>query len=193
MGQHPTMKERQVYCWEVASAGTQKTKPKNCICCGSEIDDSYLTEYHVLHGFEVLLLKMRKRSKRNGLKRFFCLPLQGMRNWKSNKVFLQGKTVGYHTCVLSQTFNEIFKRFCLFRQSGWGTKDKKIKIKKCLFNIKSIMNACCYTACRMLIPCIAGTPRYTRYGPGIHWGWFCWFCWQEDNSSSLKVSTLETA
>lgn len=66
-------KERQVSCWEVASAGTRRTRPKNCIHCGSEMDGSYLTEYRMLHGFEVFLLKVRKISKRNGLKRFFSV------------------------------------------------------------------------------------------------------------------------
>lgn len=74
-------------------------------------------QFRVLYGFEVLLLKARKRSKRNVLKWFFCLPPQGMRNWKLNKVILKGKIVGYFVCVLSQIWSEIFKGFCLCNQS----------------------------------------------------------------------------
>lgn len=56
------MKEKQVYCWEVASAVTQKTKLKNCICCGSKMGDSRLkTENCMLQGFEV----SGKRSKKS--------------------------------------------------------------------------------------------------------------------------------
>lgn len=60
MGQHPTTKERQVYIYQVASAGMQKAKSKNCIHCGKEMDNSYLKEYCVLYGFEVFLLEREK-------------------------------------------------------------------------------------------------------------------------------------
>lgn len=143
----------------------------------------YLTEYCLLHGFKVLFLKVRKTLEINVLKRFFYLSLQGMGNRKFRKPVLKGKMIGYCTCVLRQTLSEILKIFCLFSQLSWGIKDELFFLKACLIiKLIFILKTCCYAVCRLLIPCIAETPWYTRHGPSLHCGWCCW---QEGNSSSL--------
>lgn len=71
MGQHPMIKERQVYFQEVTC-----DKKQNPIHCGLNAESmnlyslwqSNLTEYCLLHDFKVLLLKVRKTLEIHVLK-----------------------------------------------------------------------------------------------------------------------------